>query len=51
MIEPRKVIEPLPERVLSQELSVSVKEPRKAHVQLYNEVFRSVWGTTHNGRV
>jgi len=44
MIESCKTIGPLPGRVLSQEQSVSVKEPRKAHVRLYNEVFRSVWG-------
>jgi len=44
MIESCKADEPLVGRVLSQERSVSVKEPRKTRVQLFNEVFRSVWG-------
>src|SRR5882757_11587081 len=32
------------EGVFSQGQGVSVKEPRKTHVQLYNEVFQSVTG-------
>lgn len=42
MTESRKVIELLPERVQPQGQSDPVKRPRKTHVQLYNEVFRSV---------
>jgi len=42
MAEPYKVIEPLPEGVLSQEQGISMKKPRKFHVQLHNEVFRKV---------
>ncbi len=41
MTEPRKAISG---GVLSQGQGVSVKKPRKAHVQLFNEVFQSVAG-------
>lgn len=44
MTEPRKAIELPSEGVLSERQGVSVKKSHKTHVQLYNEVFRSVAG-------